>query len=88
MSSSLDKLGINLPDETFKYTKEVFKNELFQLMKQKGVNPYDYMDSIDKFNKPDLLTKEEFYSILTDENISEKQYNHAQNVWENTITYI
>ena len=67
MSSSLDKPVSNLPDEAFKYTKEAFKNEHFKLMKQKGVYPYDYMDSFSKFDKTQLPTKEEFYSILTDE---------------------
>ena len=55
MSPSLDKLVGNVPDESFKYTKETFKNEIFQLMKQKGVYPYDYMDSFDKFNDTELL---------------------------------
>ena len=51
ISSGLDKLVSNLPDEAFVYTKEVFKNEKFGLMKKKGVYPYDYMDSFKKFNK-------------------------------------
>ena len=29
----------------------------------------------------DLLIKYQFYSILTDESISDEQYRHAQNVW-------
>ena len=37
MSSSLDKLVSNLPDEAFKYTSETFKNEQLRLRKQKGV---------------------------------------------------
>ena len=50
-------------------------------MKQKGNYPYNYMDSFEKLNEVKLPTKEEFYSILSDENISERLYNHAQNVW-------
>ena len=38
------------------------------------------MDSFSKFDKTELPTKEEFYRMLTDEKISEQQYNHAQNV--------
>ena len=34
MSSPLDKLVSNLPDEAFKYTSEVFNNEKFSLMKK------------------------------------------------------
>ena len=50
-------------------------------MSQKGVYPYDFMDSFDKFNEK-LPPKEEFYSILNDEHISDKDYEHAQNVWD------
>ena len=81
MSSSLDKLVSNLPAEALKYTSERFKKEKLSLMTRKGVYPYDYMDSFDKFNKTELPTKEEFYSILIDEHISNEDYTHAQNVW-------
>ena len=81
MSSSLDKLVSNLPAEALKYTSERFKKEKLSLMTRKGVYPYDYMDSFDKFNKTELPTKEEFYSILIDEHISNDDYTHAQNVW-------
>ena len=82
MSSSLDNLIKNLPNEAFNYTKQEFKKEQFELMKQKGVYPYDYMDSFQKFEKTELPTKEEFYSILSNEHITDEQYNHAQNVWD------
>lgn len=48
-------------------------------MKQKGVYPYDYMSSVDKFNDTQLPAKDDFYSILTDEGITDKSYSHAQN---------
>ena len=64
MSSSLDNLVKNLPDESLKYTEQEFKNEQFNLMKQKGIYPYDYMDSFEKFEQTKLPTKEQFYSIL------------------------
>ena len=80
MSSSLDKLVSNLPKGSLKYTSKKFKGEKLELMAQKGVYPYDYMDSFDKFDEK-LPTKEEFYSILNDEHITDKDYEHAQNVW-------
>ena len=82
MSSSLDNLIKNLPDEAFKYTKQGFEKEQFELMKQKGVYPYDYMDNFEKFNNTQLPNKDEFYSILNHEFISDEQYEHAQNVWD------
>ena len=81
MSSSLDNLVKNLPDEAFKYTQQEFKKEQFNLMKQKGVYPFDHMDSFQKFVKTELPTKEQFYSILNNESISDEQYKHAQNMW-------
>ena len=80
MSSSLEKLVGNLPKESLKYTSKMFKGTKFDLMVRKGVYPYDYMDSFDKFNSP-LPKKEEFYSILNNEHISDENYKHTQNVW-------
>ena len=74
MSSSLDKLVSNLPDKAFKYTNDIFKNEQFNLMKQKGIYPYDYIDSFEKFNNEQLPSKDDFYSILNNEQISDDQY--------------
>ena len=81
MSSSLDKLVSNLPAEALKYTNKRFRKEKFKLMTRKGIYPYDYMDSFEKFNKTELPTKEEFYSILNNEHISDEDYSHAQKVW-------
>ena len=35
------------------------------------------MDSFQKFEKTELPTKEEFYSILNNEHITDEQYKHA-----------
>ena len=48
-------------------------------MKQKGVHPYGYMDSFNKFDEK-LQGGNEFYSILQNEHVSNEQYKHAQNV--------
>ena len=81
MSSSLDKLVSNLPAGALKYTSKRFQKEKLNLMTRKGIYPYDYMDSFEKFNKTELPTKEEFYSILNNEHISDEDYCHAQKVW-------
>jgi len=81
-SSSLDKLVSNLPKESLIYTSEIFKGKALDLMSKKGVYPYDYMDSFDKFNKTGLPTKEAFYSILNDQHISDDDYKHAKCVWK------
>ena len=80
MCSSLEKLVSNIPRESLKYTSQVFEGQELDLMARKGVYPYDYIDSFNKFNEK-LPPKEEFYSILNDEHISDEDYQHAQNVW-------
>ena len=81
MSSGLEKLVSNLPRESLKYTSKKFKGKKLDLMANKGVYPYDFMDSFEKFNEK-LPSKEDFYSILNDEHISDEDYKHAQNVWD------
>ena len=82
MSKRLFKLAENLSEDQFIYTKEYFTEErLFQLIKEKVVYPYDYMDSFSKFNGSNLPNKRDFYNLLLDEHISDDQYRHAQNVW-------
>ena len=85
MSSSLDKLVSNLPNDAFKYTSSEIKSDRkLNLIKRKGVYPYDYMDSFKKFNETELPNKDSFYIILNDEHITEDDYKHAIKVW-NTI---
>ena len=81
MSSSLEKLVSNLPKEAFKYTTQKFKGNKLDLMVRKGVYPYDYMDSFDKFNEK-LPTKENFFSIMNNEHITDQDYQHARTVWD------
>ena len=51
-------------------------------MSKKGVYPYDYMDRFEKFNQRELPTKEQFYSILNDQNVTNTEYDHARTVWK------
>ena len=57
MSWRLDKLVSNLPKEDLKYTSEEFTGKKLNLMSQKGVYPYDYMDWFEKFDQTELPTK-------------------------------
>ena len=82
MASPLANLAKNLPAEKYIYTSEAFEGEKLALMKEKGLYPYDYMDSEAKFAERHLPARKDFYSILTDEEISESDYAHAQKVWE------
>ena len=75
MSGSLDR-----PKDKFKYTSEVFKKAKLELMTQKGVYPYDYMDSFERFNETQLPRKDDFFSQLTQDAITDEQYCYATKV--------
>ena len=81
ISSSLDKLVSYLPKDDLIYTSKAFKGKRLDLMSQKGVYPYDYMDIFEKFNEKELPTKDQFYSILNDQHITDDEYNHDKEVW-------
>ena len=81
MSQSLDRLSSNLSDNAFIYSKEAFPNDNeFRLIKKKGVYPYDYTDSFQRFSETSLPAISDFYSILNYTNISELDYEHAKKV--------
>ena len=80
MSSSLDKLVSKLPKDDLIYTSKVFKGKRLNLMSQKGVYPYDFMDSFEKFNQTKLSTKDHFYSIPNDQHITDDEYDLAKKV--------
>ena len=61
MSSGLDKLVSKLPKDDLIYTSKAFKGKKLDLLSQKGVYPYDFMDSFEKFNQTELLNKDQFY---------------------------
>ena len=48
----------------------------------KGVYPYEYMDSKDRFNEKELPSSDKSYSKLQLKHISEKDYKHAKKVWD------
>ncbi|XP_077983947.1 uncharacterized protein LOC144438679 [Glandiceps talaboti] len=79
LNASLEKLVSNTSD--FKYTEQEFPNSL-KLLTRKGVYPYDYMDSIKKFDDVNLPLKETFYSILNETGITDEDYKHAQDIWK------
>ena len=82
MSTSLDNLVNNLPDDAFNNLERYYKGEKLSLVKRKGVYPYEYMDSLERFKENKLPPKEAFYSRLTGEGISNEDYEHAKKVWE------
>ena len=45
---------------------------------RKGVYPYEYIDDWEKFNQTSLHEKEDFYSNLNMEDITDADYAHAK----------
>ena len=54
----------------------------FIALLRKGVYPYEYMDEWNKFYEKELPVKESFYSNLTMEDISDTDFEHANNVFK------
>ena len=66
MNSSLDALVRNLSDNGFKFLSQEFRGDLLALAKQKGLYPYEYMDSYKKFFDEKLPDRYKFCSSLKD----------------------
>ena len=80
LQTSLANLVGNLQPDDFHNTKQIFKENV-ELLTRKGVYPYDYVSSFEKLFETQLPPKEEFYSKLNDEDITDDDYQHAINVW-------
>ena len=77
MASSLDSLSKNLSD--FPICKS---NGLQDRHLKKGIHPYHYMDSFNKFNETENRPKEAYYSILNNQEITDQDYEHSQLIWK------
>ena len=54
----------------------------FVLLLRKDIYSYECMDSWEKFDETTLPPKENLYSILNLEDISDEDYARAQKVWD------
>ena len=83
MSSSLDSLTKNLVSRGKKlFGFEDYSELQYDLLTRKGVYPYEYIVSWDQFNETQLPPIDPFYSNLNMSTISEDDYQHAQQIWE------
>ena len=60
----------------------------FVTLLRRGVYPYKYMDRWERFNETFLPPKNDFYSELTLEDVSEKDYEHAQKMFNEYCTNV
>ena len=81
MGASLASLVGNLTKDDFVNTGRYYDRKRLELLKRKGVYPYEWMDSLDKMNAESLPPPSGFYSRLTGESITTDDYEHAKQVW-------
>jgi hypothetical protein len=55
---------------------------LHPILRQKGIYPYKWVNSVEKFRSTELPGIEAFYNDLTQKSCSPEDYQHAQNVWK------
>ena len=82
MSSNLDSLVNNLARGGHEFWGfETYNDRQRELLIRKGIYPYEYMDSWDKFKETSLPSIERFYSNLNMSGVSAGDYEHACSVW-------
>ena len=76
LNHSLDVLVRNSSDKDFKCLSEVFgeESERLELVKCKGMYPYEWVDAFEKFDESCLPSKECFFSSLKGRGNSEEDY--------------
>ena len=86
MASSLEKLSENLYDPEDKYKNFNFMRkefpENYEILCQKGVYPYEFVNDISKLDYQGLPPIDKFYSKLKQEGITQEEYERAQKVYD------
>ena len=66
------------PDHFVYVNKFIKDDEQRELLKQKGIFPYNYMKDVRVLRKKHLPKKEEFFNDLTCQHITKDEYDFAQ----------
>ncbi|XP_044748775.1 uncharacterized protein LOC123309638 [Coccinella septempunctata] len=83
MASSLDQLAsylVEFPNLTSQFPEK--SKEHISLLTKKGILPYDYIDSSNRFDETSLPPIEDFYNELENKPCPREKYIRAQLVWE------
>lgn len=83
LSSSLRSLVDLLNDSQLIHTKKIFggNSNVIGIVKQKGFFPYEYVKSYDNLKETELPVKDQFYNNMTQEHISDTNYEFCRRVW-------
>ena len=77
---SLTRILVNGSDRLTGF--EEYSESQCKLLTRKGIYPYEYMTSWDRFKETKLPAIESFYSSLNMAGVSANDYQHAQCVWK------
>ena len=65
------------------YTRKHFQEDKqFQMVKRKGVFPYDHLDSLDRFNETKLPNRSKFFNKLEDKRPPLRDIFRAHLTWK------
>ena len=85
-SESLEKLAASLTDEDLILMRKEFPDEeQFELMRKKGVFPYDMLTDIDVITNDNVIpfpSKDKFFNKLKDEAVKDADWEHGKEVFE------
>ena len=82
LPAKLSLLAESLP--TLKHTlkmKSKYSKVTDDILSGKGIYPYTYFDSLERFNETCLPSKSAFYNDLEGSNISDDEYENAKRAW-------
>lgn len=91
LTSSLDQLTKDLLEKDlstrvfnkrFQYLVQVFGKKVAKRLSRKGVFPYEFMDSWDKFNETKFPTRKKFYSTLTSSTVSKDDWSYGKQIFK------
>lgn len=89
MAESLDKLSSILESNKktilyseFSKTYKQMRPKDFELLERKGILPYEYLDSFEKFNERALPSQATFYNRMLKEDITDDEYKRAHDIWK------
>ncbi|GBN47955.1 hypothetical protein AVEN_10327-1 [Araneus ventricosus] len=82
LNTSFQKLVENLDKSEFTFMQSCITSPHSDVLLKKGIYPYEYMSSFDKFEETQLPSRSAFHSSLSNEGITEADYEYAQTVWK------
>ncbi|MES9902020.1 MAG: endonuclease domain-containing protein [Sedimenticola sp.] len=77
----VDNLAVDGMTHFNHFRKEFADDSKARLMLRKNVYPYGYCDSFERFEERSLPSRDKFYNQLSKSDISDADFEHAQNVW-------